>query len=126
MSKKVVPKKLKIVHVSSEVAPFSKTGGLGDVARSLPKALKRLGHDVILIYKEAYPSKWKEMIKKILLYIPFHNFKNIKTDNIINKLKLDRTKFHREFIEKEIFKISKTLYTRENLKHFVNEENFPD
>ena len=49
MSKKVVPKKLKIVHVSSEVAPFSKTGGLGDVARSLPKALKRLGHDVILI-----------------------------------------------------------------------------
>lgn len=41
--------KLKIVHIASEVAPFSKTGGLGDVARSLPKALKRLGHDVILI-----------------------------------------------------------------------------
>jgi starch synthase len=49
MPKKVVPKKLKIVHIASEVAPFSKTGGLGDVARSLPKALKRLGHDVILI-----------------------------------------------------------------------------
>ena len=42
-------KKLKIVHVASEVAPFSKTGGLGDVARSLPKALKRLGHEVIII-----------------------------------------------------------------------------
>lgn len=49
MPKKVALKKLKIVHVSSEVAPFSKTGGLGDVTRSLPKALKRLGHDVILI-----------------------------------------------------------------------------
>ncbi len=44
-----MPKKLKIVHIASEVAPFSKTGGLGDVSRSLPKALKRLGHDVILI-----------------------------------------------------------------------------
>ena len=42
-------KKLKIVHIASEVAPFSKTGGLGDVARSLPKALKRLGHDVCII-----------------------------------------------------------------------------
>jgi len=42
-------KKLKIVHIASEVAPFSKTGGLGDVARSLPKALKRLGQEVILI-----------------------------------------------------------------------------
>jgi starch synthase len=42
-------KKLKIVSISSEVAPFSKSGGLGDVARSLPKALKRLGHDVMVI-----------------------------------------------------------------------------
>ena len=42
-------KKLKIVHISSEVAPFSKTGGLADVARSLPKAQKRLGHEVIVI-----------------------------------------------------------------------------
>ncbi len=42
-------KKLKIVHIASEVSPFSKTGGLGDVSRSLPKALKRLGQEVILI-----------------------------------------------------------------------------
>lgn len=42
-------KKLKITHIASEVAPFSKTGGLGDVARSLPKALKRLGADVMII-----------------------------------------------------------------------------
>jgi starch synthase len=42
-------RKLKIVSVASEVAPFSKTGGLADVARSLPKALRRLGHEVIVI-----------------------------------------------------------------------------
>ncbi|MAG29036.1 starch synthase [bacterium] len=41
--------KLKIVTISAEVAPFSKAGGLGDVARSLPKALKRKGHKVIAI-----------------------------------------------------------------------------
>lgn len=44
-----MPQKLKIVSIASEVAPFSKTGGLADVARSLPKALKRLGHEVIVI-----------------------------------------------------------------------------
>jgi len=42
-------KKLKIVSVSSEISPFTKTGGLADVARSLPKALNRLGHEVISI-----------------------------------------------------------------------------
>lgn len=42
-------KKLKIVSVSSEISPFTKTGGLADVARSLPKALNRLGHDIIAI-----------------------------------------------------------------------------
>ncbi len=42
-------KKLKIVHISSEIAPFSKTGGLGDVVRSLPKATKRLGHEITVI-----------------------------------------------------------------------------
>jgi len=40
---------LKIISISSELAPFSKTGGLADVCRSLPKALKRLGHEVTAI-----------------------------------------------------------------------------
>jgi starch synthase len=37
-----MPKPLRILHVSSEVAPYSKTGGLGDVASALPAALARL------------------------------------------------------------------------------------
>ena len=40
---------LKILFVSPEVVPFAKTGGLADVAGSLPKALKNLGCDVRLI-----------------------------------------------------------------------------
>ena len=37
---------MKILIVSSEVTPFAKTGGLADVAGSLPVALAELGHDV--------------------------------------------------------------------------------
>jgi starch synthase len=43
------PKQLKIASFSAEVAPFAKVGGQADVTRSLPKALKRLGHDVIAV-----------------------------------------------------------------------------
>jgi len=38
-----------IVVVASEVAPFSKTGGLGDVIGALPQELSRLGEHVVVI-----------------------------------------------------------------------------
>lgn len=54
--------KLKIWFISAEVDPFAKTGGLGDIGNSLPKALYDMGHDVRIVmpaYKkieDGYPE----------------------------------------------------------------------
>ncbi|MFH1457291.1 MAG: glycogen/starch synthase [Patescibacteria group bacterium] len=59
--------KLKIASVSAEVDPYSKTGGLADVARSLPRAFKKIGHNVIIItpfYTKLIDPK-KHNLKKI-------------------------------------------------------------
>jgi starch synthase len=40
---------MRILFAASEVAPLSKTGGLADVAQALPKALRRLGHELRVV-----------------------------------------------------------------------------
>ncbi|KAK6928181.1 Glycosyl transferase, family 1 [Dillenia turbinata] len=40
---------MNVIIVAAECAPWSKTGGLGDVAGSLPKALARRGHRVMVV-----------------------------------------------------------------------------
>ncbi|HKX75100.1 MAG TPA: glycogen synthase GlgA [Acidimicrobiia bacterium] len=40
---------MKILFLAAEVAPFSKTGGLGDVAAALPAHLVQLDHEVVTV-----------------------------------------------------------------------------
>ncbi len=60
-------KKLQVVFASAEAAPFVKTGGLGDVAGSLPKALKRAGADVIVMVPKysTIPSVFCEKMEHV-------------------------------------------------------------
>ena len=50
--------RLSILFVTSEMAPWVKTGGLGDVAAALPAALHRARHDVRVLIP-AYPALLK-------------------------------------------------------------------
>src|SRR4051794_1879852 len=52
---------LKVLFVAPEIAPFSKTGGLADVAGALPKALKKRGMDVRLVMPLYKGVKWDDL-----------------------------------------------------------------
>ncbi len=59
---------MNILYVSAESTPFIKTGGLADVAGSLPKALNKLGLDcrVVLPLYGQIDHKYTEKMEKIM------------------------------------------------------------
>ena len=60
-------KKIKVLFAASEIDPFAKTGGLADVAASLPKALKGIGQDVRVIMPKYrnIPQEYSERMEKV-------------------------------------------------------------
>lgn len=106
--------------------PISENYGGILQAVALYRLLHAQGHDVVLVYKEKLSSEkvWKKIIKEILVKIPFQDFKNLKANKKTREEWQKRKKFHRPFIENEIFKISKDLYTKKELENFVKKENF--
>ena len=60
-------KKLQIAFASAEAAPFVKTGGLGDVAGELPRALKKAGADVVVLVPKysTIPSEYKDQMEHV-------------------------------------------------------------
>ncbi len=84
-------KKLQIVHIASEVEPFSKTGGLADVASSLPQAIAKQGHEVIVITPlyTGVISKTKYNLKQVAkdVKIELSEGVNIEADFWQGKLK---------------------------------------
>jgi starch synthase len=71
---------MKIVFVASEMVPFAKTGGLGDVMGILPKEVAQLGHEVsvwIPRYKRIDPAKWNLKLELENLVIPLGSEKEV-------------------------------------------------
>ena len=60
--------------IASEAQPFSKTGGLADVAGALPKALGRLGHDVTLITPRYRGVTDGAVVGKVSTEVAAHRF----------------------------------------------------
>jgi starch synthase len=66
---------MRISHLSAEVTPFAKSGGLGDVVGALPKAQAELGHDVAVwmpLYREAREAMRKRGMEPEVACEPFH------------------------------------------------------
>ena len=65
---------MNILFLSSEVAPFSKSGGLADVAGALPLALARLGHAVKVVtplYRSIRDARIRSLERGLTLEFPF-------------------------------------------------------
>ncbi|MFC2705629.1 MAG: glycogen synthase, partial [Olsenella profusa] len=68
-----VRRKIKVLFAASEAVPFVKTGGLGDVAGSLPVALKEAGAKVsVILPKYGFiPAEYREQMRHIAdFYVP--------------------------------------------------------
>ena len=67
------PSKLHVAFASAEAAPFVKTGGLGDVAGSLPQALKAAGADVVVFVPnyDTIAQEYKDQMDHLCdFYVP--------------------------------------------------------
>ncbi|MCJ7833627.1 MAG: glycogen/starch synthase, partial [Deltaproteobacteria bacterium] len=114
---------LKILFVSPEVVPFAKTGGLADVAGSLPKALKGLGCDVRLVmplYQSVRQGTFPRIKVLDNLQIPLGG-RQITADIYQGELDDDIPVY---FIERDEFYDRLNLYGSAQGEYFDNDRRF--
>jgi starch synthase len=114
---------LKVLFVSPEVVPFAKTGGLADVAGSLPKALKKLGCDVRVVMPLYHlVRQGKFPLKKVLenLPIPLGN-RLIPADIYQGEVEEDLPIY---LIERDEFYDRINLYGTPKGDYFDNDQRF--
>ncbi|MGG3928721.1 glycogen synthase GlgA [Metabacillus fastidiosus] len=99
---------MNVLFVVSECVPFIKTGGLADVAGTLPKELKKLGTDVRVILPKysLIPEQLRKKMKKIAEIIVPMNWRQQYCG--IELLELDGIKYY--FLDHEYYFYRDSLY----------------
>ena len=114
---------MRIIFASSEVAPFAQTGGLGDMVGSLPKTLRKLGHDPIIFmpkYKSVDYNKFD--IKTTGVYIHVQMFGNpIEAEIYKTYIENDIPVY---FIENNEFYYREGIYGSNSKDYYDNAERF--
>jgi len=113
---------MKVLFAASEATPFAKTGGLADVAGSLPQALASLGHDVRLVmprYRSVDHRRFG-LREAATFFVPLGNWKE-RCDVFEGKLGKNVTTY---FIEKDVYFDRPELYRAAQADYPDNAERF--
>ena len=108
---------MKILMVSSEVAPYAKSGGLGDVLGALPQALAKAGNEVAVVlpkYGAIKEEFLNQMYYKFFIYVPL-GWRN-KYCGVFELIR-DGVKYY--FIDNEYYFGDNELYKWNDLERFA-------